>query len=233
MDYEQIRRWLEDQAPCSVKNYANAVITDSHLPIYGIRIPELRKMAKRLSKGDWRSLLRQSKWDSFEEVLLLGLTVAYAKEGFGDKTGELRILLPHLDSWAHTDSIVPTLKLKTTEREAAWAFTLECLDSDLEYTIRFGIIMLMDYFLTPDAVQNTAKLLIAIRDQRYYVRMATAWCLAEMAVKNEALVENILKSGVLDPVVQNMTIRKMRESYRITPEQKAAAALYKRKETKI
>lgn len=109
---------------------------------------------------------------------------------------------------------------------------MECLAREGEYTVRFGVILLLDYFLTPEYIPAVAQRLSAIRDERYYVRMAVSWCLAEMAVHDGDLVEKILKSGELDSFTQNKTIQKMRESYRISPERKAAAAALRRKEKK-
>ncbi len=227
-----IRRWLENYKGPNTIKYENTVITDTRLPIIGIPMRELRQMAKKLCVDDWRQFLRQARQDIFEEVLLMGLILAYAKEPFSEKLPELRQLLPHLDSWAHTDSIVPTLKPKASERALAWDFAMECLQSEREYTVRFGIILLLDYFIDEDKIEDTVAVLIGIRDVRYYVRMAVAWCLAEIAVARPALIEELLRSGSLDIFTHNKTIQKMRESYRISAEQKTAVQLLKRKEAK-
>ncbi len=230
MDYTQLRRWLDGFSGPGVKYYENKVITDTHLPIYGIPMGTMRRQAKLLAKEDWACIWQQARWESYEEVLLLGLTLAYAKEPFSEKLPYIRQLLPHLDSWAHTDSIVPTLKIKAGERQLAWDFAMECLGSDREYSIRFGIIMLLDYFIDDAWVFDTLAALSQIRDERYYVRMAVSWCLAEIAVMHPTLVEGLLQSNALDLFTHNKTIQKMRESYRISPEQKAAVQLLKRKD---
>lgn len=230
MTYHQLLSNLDAMADPTVAPYQNKVVSDTDYPMRCIRVPVLRKLAKDAAKGDWRALLAQARFETYEEVLVIGLGIAYAKAPFEDKVDPLRTLLPHLDSWALTDSIVPTLRISMQERETAWEFAMECLSDKKEYTIRFGVIMILDYFLTPDRIQQAAQCLTAIRDERYYVRMAVAWCLAEMAVHDYERVEKILKAAELDTFTQNMTIRKMRESYRITPEQKAAVAALKRKE---
>ncbi len=230
MDHDALRLFLRNYDQKNIKEYVSTVITDTGLPIYGIPMSQLRREAKRLSAGNWRVLFSGAKWDSFEEVLLLGLTLAYAKEDFSQKLPVLHQLLPRLDSWAHTDAIVPTLRIREAERETAWAFALECLGSDLEYTVRFGIVMLMDYFLTADKIDVVLDIFKTLRDQRYYVRMAAAWCLAEAAVRYPAAVEQLLRTQELDCFIHNKTIQKMRESYRISAEQKAAVKLLKRKE---
>lgn len=62
--------------------------------------------------------------------------------------------------------------------------------------------------------------------------MARAWLLAEMAVHDPEWVFSILEDRVLDVFTHSMTIRKIRESFRITDDQKAAAAALRRKEEK-
>ncbi len=230
MEYASIRFWLENYDGPKIKKYEDTVITDTHLPIIGIPMGSLRQKAKKLCRDDWRQFLQQARYDLFEEVLLLGLTLAYAKEPFSQKIPELRQLLLHLDSWAHTDGIVPTFRIQECEKKAAWDFTLECLQSRREYVVRFGIIMLMNYFRTEDKLAHTLTLLVNIWDDRYYVQMAVAWCLAEIAVENYQAVESILRSGALDTFTHNKTIQKMRESYRIPTEQKNTIKLFKRKD---
>ncbi len=231
MPYGEICLWLAEQGAHKQKQYQDQVITDTKLPMYGIAMGALRKKAKALSLEDWPLFFREAKHESFEEVLLLGLTLAYAKLPFAKKIPYIRRLLPHLDSWAHTDSIVPTFRIPREDLLDAWEFTLECLDSREEYTVRFGVIMLMDYFCGPETLAQTLTLLVNLQDPRYYVQMAVAWCLAEIAVDHYQAVESILQAGVLDKFTHNKTIQKMRESYRISPQQKERAKALKRKET--
>lgn len=230
MQAEELRTALDAMTDPSVAKYQNTVISDTHYPMRHIRTPELRKLAKSAGKGDWKSLVSKGKYETFEEVLTIGLAVAYGKAPFEEKIPSLRLLLPRLDSWAMTDPIAATLKWRAEEAELAHAFARECLESPLEYTVRFGILMLMYGFLTPQAAPDTVRLLCGVEDPRYYVQMAVAWCFAELGVREFPRVEEVLRTGTLPLFTHNMTIRKLRESYRISPEQKAAAARWKRKE---
>ncbi len=228
---EELLRRLDAMADPTIGPYMNKIVSDTGYPMRCVRMSELRLLAREAAKGDWRGLLAEGCFETYEEVMVLGLAAAYARASFEEKAEAFRILLPRLDSWALTDSIAPTWKISDGDRRAAWDFSMECLDSDLEYTVRFGVVLLMRNFLREDTVMQTAERLTAIHDERYYVRMALAWCFAEMAVEHSGLVMEVLRSGSLDTFTHNMTIRKMRESYRITPEEKAAAAALKRKET--
>ncbi len=228
----ELLRRLDAMGDPTVGPYMHKIISDTGYPMRCIRMAPLRFLAKDAAKGDWRNLLSESRFETYEEVMVLGLAVACAQIPFKEKMEPLRELLPFLDSWALTDSIVSTLVLRAPDRQIAWEFAMECLESSLEYTVRFGVVMLMGYYLREDTVEKVAQRLVEIHDARYYVRMAVAWCFAEMAVNRSDLVLEILEEEKLDLFTHNMTIRKIRESYRISPEVKAAAAALRRKESK-
>ena len=46
--------------------------------IIGVRLPQLRQLAKEITKDDWRYFLSNSKEDYYEEILIKGLVIAYA-----------------------------------------------------------------------------------------------------------------------------------------------------------
>lgn len=213
-------------------NFHNVVISDTHYPMWGVRIPTLRTLAKELSKGDWEALTCCECYGSFEQVLVTALAVAYARCPFTQKETAMWRILPALDSWAMTDTVVPTLKPRREDIEPLRSFALACLKSEREYTVRFGVIVLMDYFLSPEELPWTLDRLSCVRDERYYVRMALAWCYAEIAVREPECVLRLLENGCLDVFVHNKTIQKMRESYRIRADVKDAALRLKRKEGK-
>lgn len=225
---EQLRLELRQAAEPKLREFNRRIISDTRYPILGVRTPTVRALAKKAA-GDWRSLL-EAEPECYEEVQAVGLALAYAREPFSEKTEGLRRLLPRLDSWGLTDTIVPTLKPRAGELEQVWQFAMECLDSQLEYTVRFGIVLMLDYFLTEDYMPRVAQAITAIRDPRYYVNMARAWLLAEMATKDLDRVLRLLESGTLDLFTHNMTIRKLRESLRFTRELKDGLLPLKRKE---
>ena len=228
---EKILCSLCDAAEERTRAFNQRIISDTGYPILGVKMPVMRRLAKKAAP-QWRELLSQARFESYEETVTVGLALAYGKQPLGDKLDALRQLLPRLDSWGMTDTIVPTLKVRPEDLGTAWDFAGECLDSDLEYTVRFGIIMMLDYFLIAQYIPQVVERIVEIRDRRYYVQMAAAWLLAELGTQDFERVMQALRDGTLDVFTHNMTIRKMRESYRITPEQKQAAAALNRKEEK-
>lgn len=211
--------------------FQKKLVPDTAYPILGVRLPQLRRLARQEARENWKAALAEP-FAYYEEVLLAGLTIAYARAPLEEKLEAIWALLPCLDSWALTDSIAPTLKVRQEELPRLWDFAQTCLENPAAYTRRFGLILLLDYFLIPDYWTRVAELVLALRDGRYYVQMAAAWVTAELAARQFDLAATMLRSGRLDDFTHNKAIQKMRESYRISPEQKAYLRTLKRKESK-
>lgn len=229
MEYSEYMDALRQAAEPEYAAFQRKIVSDTAYPILGVRMPTLRKTAKAIAKADLRSFLSAAEFASYEEAMLCGLAIAYSAVPTAEKLDLLWKWLPKVDSWALTDSVVPTLDIRPEDRQQLWNLALRCLEGREVYTVRFGVVILLHVFLTPEHIPAVAQLLQALQDDRYYVQMAAAWCLAEMAVTDPKTVEAILKSGRLDRFTHNKTIQKMCDSYRITKEQKAAARLLRRK----
>ena len=225
MNALELERELHKMAEPELEAYQKRVITDTNYRMLVIRMPNLRYVAMKASKGDWKRLVSRCTYVYFEEVLCVALAVAYANAPLEERLSVLwDQLIFRLDSWAMTDAIVPTFHVKDAERNVAWEFVLKCLNGQREYTRRFGIVMMLTYFLTEDYIPLVEEKICQLQDQRYYVRMACAWLLAEMSVRDFQRVYCLLEKGILDPVVHNMTIRKIRESNQISADQKVEVA---------
>lgn len=229
MDYAQILVSLTGAAEPAYATFQKRIVSDTGYPILGVRMPTLRKIAKQAAAGEWQNILSIASLDSYEEVMVIGLMIACAPARLSNKIPYLRDFLPELDSWALTDSIAPTLKATAEEQGLLWEFACQCLAHQDTYTVRFGIVLMLRFFLTEDRIPGVMQCLTAIRDERYYVNMALAWCFAEIAAHDRKKVEELLKSDLLNDFVHQKTIQKIRESYRFTDEEKAAFGLLRRK----
>lgn len=47
--------------------------------ILGVRLPILRKLAKKIIRGDWRAYLASAQDQSFEEIMLQGMVIGYVR----------------------------------------------------------------------------------------------------------------------------------------------------------
>ena len=196
----------------------------------GIRVPIIRNLAKKLLKeNSLDTLLKEFNDEYFEEVLLEGIVIAYAKMPFEQKLPYIKAFVPQIDSWAISDTFVPSLKIKEQDLKLAWEFILPYTKSKEQFDVRFSLIMMLDYFLTEEYIDKVLEEIDKIKHDGYYVKMGIAWLVAEIGVKFEDKAIKYLKHNNLDNFTHNKAIQKMRESYRISNEQKEYLKTLKRK----
>lgn len=195
--------------------------------IIGVRTPALRKLAKELAKKpEAQEFLAALPHSCYEENNLHGFLVETVKD-FDDCLRRLEQFLPYVDNWATCDQVSP--KALGKQKEKLLEAVRRWLASERTYTIRYGVNMLMTFFLEEEFKPEQPEWVAEIRSKEYYVQMAVAWYFATVLAKQYEAVIPFLENGRLDPWVHNKTIQKARESYRITEEQKEYLKTLKRK----
>ncbi len=115
--------------------------------ILGVRLPLLRKLAGRILKSDWEGFLRETKGEYFEETMLKGFVLAQCPISPEERILRLKEFLPEIQNWSICDSVCASVKEASRYPDTYLPFLRECLSSGEEFTLRFGLIMLMDHFL--------------------------------------------------------------------------------------
>ena len=131
----------------------------------------------------------------------------------------LNDFLPYVDNWAVCDILSPKLFKKYPEE--AINEIRRWIDDDAPYTKRFGIEMLMSFYLDDNFKEEYLELVSTIRSDEYYVNMMIAWFFATALAKQWDAAVKYLEEGRLGRWTHNKTIQKAIESYRITDEQKS------------
>lgn len=182
--------------------------------IIGVRVPELRRLAKEIIKnGDANPFTDSLPHDYYDENMLHALIISETKE-IEECLQQIERFLPYVDNWAVCDSITPKAfknhieTVKTTAR--GWTM------SKHTYTCRFGVKALMTYCLD----DNCDIDVITIESDEYYVNMMKAWYFATALARRWEKTLPVIENKMLDKWVHNKTIQKACESYRITQEQK-------------
>ena len=200
----------------------NQRIVNTKLPVIGVRVPDLRRLARRLapdmSAADISELLTAQN-ESFDYVLLCGLLITHARLDDQMAINLTKQYLPHVDSWAHIDIFVE--KKRRFAGEMWQDFALECLQNEAEFTVRYGIVSLMTNFLDEVHIDQVFAALRGIKHDGYYVKMALAWLYATTAVNFFELTLAELENGHIDAWTRNKAYQKIRESRRFMPEQQA------------
>ena len=195
--------------------------------IIGVRIPEIRKLAKKLVKNDeYEDFLKELPHKYYDENLLHGAIISENKD-FENCIELLNSFLPFVDNWAVCDTISPKIfkkhKKELIEKIKEWS------QSDKTYTCRFGVEMLMTHFLDEDFKKEYLEMVANIHSEEYYVKMVIAWFFATALTKQWDYAVIYLENNRLDVWVHNKTIQKARESLKILEDKKGYLKGLKRK----
>lgn len=189
--------------------------------ILGVRLPELRKMAKDIANGDWRTYLTNAESEYFEEIMLQGMVIGYVKTDIEEILAYTAAFVPKIDNWSVCDSFCSSLKITKQYRGRMWKFLQAYVASKKEYEIRFGIVMFLHYYIEDEYIDDVLEILDRINHEAYYVKMAVAWAVSICYVKHPTKTMEYLRGNPLDDFTYNKALQKITESLRVDKETKA------------
>lgn len=197
--------------------------------VLGVRLPVLRKIAKQIAVGDWRTYLQTADDEYFEEVMLQAMVIGHVQADLDELLKAIEAFVPKIDNWSVCDSFCAGLKYTKVHSEPMWTFLQPYLRSEQEYEIRFGVVMLLNFYLDERYIDQVLNALDQIRHEAYYVKMAVAWAISMAYVKQPEVTMRYLKHNTLDDFTYNKALQKITESYRVDPETKQMIRSMKRK----
>lgn len=188
----------------------------------GVRVPDLRRVAAEIADDEaTHAFLENLPHTYYEENNLHAFLICRLRD-YDTAIAALDRFLPALDNWATCDLMVPGAfrRAATHEPDRLLADLRRYMHSPEPYIRRFGMKMLMTFFL--DARFRTAFLdeIIALHTDHYYVRMMIAWFFATALSKQYEATLPYLEHRRLPAWTHRKAIQKALESYRITPLQK-------------
>ena len=186
--------------------------------VIGVRMPVLRKFAKGYGKTEEaKEFLKILPHQYYDENNLHGLLIEQIKD-YDRCLAELERFLPYIDNWATCDMLA--VKVMKNHLDTFIEEVCHWMKSDRTYTIRFGIGMLMRYYLGDEFRIEYPRKVALIQSDEYYVNMMRAWYFATALAKQYDQILPFIEERKLDVWTHNKAIQKALESYRITPEQK-------------
>ena len=255
---ELVKRLLAEQDLNYRDFHASLLPNIDKKTIIGVRVPTMRKIAKEFvgsavkesAKGSAKSMpkdvanfLDKLPHKYFEENQVHLFVVERIRD-FDECLSRIEQFLPYIDNWAVCDGKAPKALLKDEKR------FVSCIEKWLKskhpYTVRFGVNMLMNFFLDERFDKKFLKWVAAIDENlfdddstgaaqsqkqaasvnaarptdRYYVQMVIAWYMATALAKQWDAAFPYIKGRKLSPWIHAKSIQKACESYRITQEQK-------------
>lgn len=208
---------------------AKLIPTVDRSTILGVRTPLLRRYAKELyGTPEATAFMTSLPHETFEENNLHAFLIEQIKN-FHEAITATEAFLPYVDNWATCDQLSPKALSKDLSR--LLAHIRAWLSSEHTYTVRYGMGMLMRYYLKdtyapayPAMVADAA----ARHSGNYYIDMMAAWYFATALAFRYDEVLPYLTEYRLPVWIHNKAIQKARESYRVREDHKAQLAKLKR-----
>lgn len=226
-----IKKELKELADKSYKEFHENLCPGTE-NILGVRVPVLRNYAKKLAKEyEIKDLLENIDNEYYEEIMLQGMLIGLEKNNdIQEILKDIEKFVPKIDNWAVCDVFCGGLKITKKYPEEMWEFLQKYVASDKEFEIRFGVVMILDYYINEEYLKRNFEIFDNIKLQKYYVQMAVAWAISICLIKFYDKTMQYLKHSKLDKFTYNKAIQKAIESYRITDEQKHELRKMKRNE---
>lgn len=181
--------------------------------VIGVRTPDLRAVAREIrAEGMAQKFLDALPHKYFEENQIHSILASQSKN-FREALSLTKKFLPFVDNWATCDQLRP--KSLGDDIPALRAETWRAVKSGKTYIVRFGINMLMKFFLGENFTEDSMRLVSSIPGGDYYVDMARAWYFATaLAVRYDDAIRYV-ENGALDEWTRAKTIQKAIESFRV------------------
>ena len=162
----------------------------------------------------------------FEEVMIIGMVIDLINVEPVRRLSLVEQFVPLIDNWAVCDVFCGGAKwvgepgrgpksCNKVPLKRMWEFLQRYLQSSSEFEIRFGVVMLMSYFLTEEYIGKVLLQMEKVRKGDYYVDMAVAWCLATARAKFDERTQEFLRNATLTPSVIKKYEQKVRDSLRV------------------
>jgi len=209
--------------------------TSSLLPgvdnILGVRLPNLRKLSKKIYKDDWRTYLKHAADDTFEEIMVQGMVIGNINTTADEILQYISWFVPKINNWSICDSFCAGLKKSVKKYpEQIWLFLKPYLTDDREYYLRFGIVMLLMHYINEQYIEEVLEILKQIDNSNYYyVKMAIAWAVSVCFIKfPKKTMEYLIYNDNLDSYTYNKSLQKITESSRVDDDTKKIIRSMKR-----
>jgi len=198
--------------------------------VIGVRTPQLRRYAKQLDGTEAAALFLETLPHTYYEENNLHAALLEGIPDFDGALAAVETFLPYIDNWATCDGFCP--KVLRSDPQRLWMAILRWLASGEVYTIRYGLVRLLNWYLdTPLFSPAVLEAAATVRHDDYYVRMAVAWLFSEALVKQYECALPYLTEQRLPIWTHNKAIQKAIESYRVPTDRKSYLKALKRKET--
>ncbi len=226
MTYDEFIKYLYSFQDLKYRNFHKKLILTDDL--IGIRTETLKKIAKAISKDNYKLFIKNNRHILYEENVIHGLLLGYLKLEFNILKIFIDEFLPFINNWAVCDLTVSNLKAFSKNKENGFEEVKKYLKSKNTWINRFGYVVLLNYYIEDKYIDKIFKLCENYPDE-YYVKMSIAWLISMCYIKYKNKTIQYLNNCKLDIWTYNKTIQKIIESNRVSKEEKEILKKMKKK----
>lgn len=201
----------------------NRKICQTKYTMLGIKVPILRKITKDLlKKYSYQDILNNLDENIYECLLIKGIIIGSIDIPLNERLKLIDNYLPQIDCWALCDIFVGNLKFVKKYPQEILNYVNNLLNYQEEYYLRFVIVILLTYYLNDIYYQDVLNILLSIKSDYFYVKMALAWAYSISIIKYFDKTINFLSNNQnnIDKWTYNKALQKGRESFKLSQEQK-------------
>lgn len=228
-NYNEFISYLYSLQDIKYRDFSKSLMpSKKEYELIGIRMPILKKIAKDISKTNYIDFINKNTHNTFEEILIHGLIIGFIKDDITNVIKLSKEYIPYISNWALCDSYVANLHIMRKYSNECLSLVKWCLKHKKTYYKRVGYVLLLNYMINDDYIDEIFKLCDTYNSEDYYVKMAVAWLISECYPKYKDKTINYLKNNKLDNWTHNKAIQKIRESNRVSIEEKNKLLDWKR-----
>lgn len=211
MPYQELLDKLNSLADEKYKVFHGRLLNNSEIKLFGVRVPQLRKIAKEY-RGRVDELLSYP--DEYYEVTFIKLC-AVANLKYDKFITRIDNCVRLIDNWATCDCFAP--KCIASYQGEFMPYIKKYLGEgrESEFSQRFALTTLLHFYVEEKYLNDIFTAVSLADTNYYYVHMAVAWLIAEVIAKYFDAGVEFLKKGSLDIKTHNKAIQKACESFRI------------------
>lgn len=217
--YKQFIKEIKTYGDSEYKKFHSKLLK-SDISLIGVRTPILKNIAKDLIKTDYKAWLKYNKHQFYEENILHGLVITYAKVSWDEFIMQFDEFVSYIDNWAVCDIVCANAKIFTKNLESGLEYILKCLQDSNYWRQRVGLVLLLDYYINDQYINKVLEIANDVNSKDYYVQMANAWLISICYIKYPKLTNQFLQNTKIDDWTYNKIISKICDSKRVSKEEK-------------
>ena len=226
--YQSLIQYLITQKDIKYKEFHSSLVLNSKYEMIGVRVPNMRKIAKEIAKSNIEEFLKYAQNNYYEEIMIQGLVISHIKNE-NQFNKDFKEYIKKIDNWALCDTFCSAIKIVEKYEDKYFKEAVKMSLNKEEFISRVGLIMILDHFINENNLGVIFDTLNKIESDKFYINMAEAWLICEMYIKYPKETTVFLQKNNLNKFTHNKAISKIHDSYRVSKEEKEYLNALRRK----